>query len=297
MKTVTTNSDLVKIYDYNTLTDDDLKQIRKYFEERKLVVIDNFQSNEEIEYINKNINLNIEPVRFWDTNTKKVKNFKKYKKFKNGDNILKLLDCSDKVKDKCKKILNNSEDEIFSFINDKLQYKIESKKCDYRFTNTINEDLHFDNFEPNLNNNAFLRVFCNLDNEYRIWNNSLNIYEYIDLKKNEICKVAKDKKINLTYSGENRINDFIFKDIMKSHDFVDSNCEKIYENNLPKVTTKFAPGSIWICDSIINSHQVIFGNKCTTNNFEINSNSFSSLDNIYKNKITPIIDEINKKIN
>lgn len=295
MKTVTTNSDLVKIYDYNTLTDNDLTEIRKYFEERKLVVIDNFQSNEEIEYINENINLNIEPVRFWDTNNEKVKDFKKYKKFKNGDKILNLIDCNDKIKDKCRKILNDIENNIFSFVNDKLKYKIESKKCDYRFTNTINEDLHFDNFEPNLNNNGFLRAFCNLDNDYRIWNNSLNIYEYIDLKKTEICKVAISKKINLTYSGENRINDFIFSEIMKSHDFVDNNCEKIYENNLPKVTTKFAPGSIWICDSIINSHQVIYGNKCITCNFEINSNSFNSLDNIYKNKISPIIDDINNK--
>jgi len=263
-----------------------------------LVVIDNFRSNEEVEYINKNINLNVEPVRFWDTNKEKVEDFKKYKKFKNGHKILNLIDCNNKIKDKCKNILNDIESNLFSFVNDKLKYKIESKKYEYRFTNTINEDLHFDNFDPPTvvkYNNGFLRVFCNLDSDYRIWNNSLNIYDYIDLKKNEICKVVKDKKINLTYSGESRINDFIFSEILKSHDFVDSNCEKIYENNLPKVTTKFAPGSIWICDSIINSHQVIYGNKCITCNFEINSNSFNSLDNIYKNKISPIIDDINNK--
>ena len=309
MKTVTTNSDLVKIYDYNTLTDNDLKEIRKYFEERKLVVIDNFQSNETMEYINKNMNISAEPIRSWETDkAKDYAKYKKLKKCKNGDQLINILKCKndsknekwEKVKEN-KKLLRNIESNIFSFVNDKLNYKIENQKYDYRFTNTIKENLHFDEFKPYFGDNGFLRVFSNLDSkEYRIWNSSLNIFEYIDQKKNEICKVAKDKEINLTYSGSeiSRINHFICNFILKSNNYFNDDCDKIFlDNNIPKITVKFAPGSIWICDSIINSHQIIYGNKCLSANYEINPNSFNSLDNIYKNKITPIIDEINKKNN
>ena len=57
--------------------------------------------------------------------------------------------------------------------------------------------------------------------------------------------------------------------------------DEIFDDNIPKIQTKFSPGSIWICDSIKSSHQVIYGNKCISFNYVIDGNTFDSKDNLY----------------
>ena len=69
--------------------------------------------------------------------------------------------------------------------------------------------------------------------------------------------------------------------------------DNVFCDEFPKIQTKFAPGSIWICDSIKSSHQVVFGNKCISYNYLIDGNSFNCKDNLYYNKMNPILNSLN----
>jgi len=193
-------------------------------------------------------------------------------------------------------MFNDLEIKVIDFVNNFLGYKIIDISRVIRFTETINENLHFDIFEPTNPKYGFLRVFINLDSEKRIWNNSIDIYEYIKLKEKEILDLLNKKIIKtITYSGENRINKVINDHINKSG--FGKDIDNIFCDKIPKIQTHFPPGSIWICDSIKNSHQIIHGNKCISYNFIIKKESFNSENNLYYNKVTPILNNILNKIN
>ena len=100
-----------------------------------------------------------------------------------------------------------------------------------------------------------------------------------------------EKGIKANYSGENRINDLIMKFILLSG--FNNEMDNVFCDEFPKIQTKFAPGSIWICDSIKSSHQVVYGNKCISYNYLIDGNSFNCKDNLYYNKMNPILNSLN----
>ena len=76
--TKTTNSEIVKIFDCTKLKKDDIIEIRKCFEDCKIPVIDNFVSNNIIDYISKNINVDTIPIQCNENGYKEWK--PKYKK-------------------------------------------------------------------------------------------------------------------------------------------------------------------------------------------------------------------------
>lgn len=292
MKTLTNNYNIIKVYNYPDLIDTDKNKIRDDFENCKLPVIENFVTDDIIKFIKENVNVDTNPIQCTEKGYDKWK--KKFKKIDDYNNFFKLLK-STNCKNDILKMFNDLEIKIIDFINNFLGYKIVHINRIIRFTETINENLHFDIFEPTDPKYGFLRVFINLDSEKRTWNNSLNIYEYIKLKEKEILDLLNNKIIKtITYSGKNRINNIISKHINKSG--FGSEVDNIFNDSMPKIQTHFPPGSIWICDSIKNSHQIIYGKKCISYNFIIKKESFNSKDNLYYNKITPILNDILNKI-
>lgn len=288
--TITTDSNFIKIFDGNRLTQDNLKEIRYLFENNKLPVIDNVFSNDIIKFIKENVNVDTVPIQCQEDGYKEWK--PKYKKIGDLNSFLNILDKKDKTTlGKVSDLFSKIENTINNFVHNILGYKVLSVSRTYRFTMTLRENLHFDNFEPTRPGIGFLRVFVNLDEDERIWNNSLNIYDYINLKNNEIKKYLIENKIKAEYSGNNRINDLVMKYFMDSG--FNDKMDEIFDDNIPKIQTKFSPGSIWICDSIKSSHQVIYGNKCISFNYVIDGNTFDSKDNLYHNRINPILNRLN----
>lgn len=287
---VTSDSELVKLFDCNNLTKNDVSLIRELFENNKLPVIDNFVSNDIIKFIKENVNVNTTAIQCQEEGYKEWK--PKYKKLGDLSSFINVLVNSNKnIENLTINLFNQIEGKVNNFINNVLGYKILSVSRTYRFTKTIKENIHFDNFEPSGQNIGFLRVFINLDDEDRIWNNSLNLYDYLTLKTDEIKKFLKDNNIKATYSGDNRINDLTMKHFLLSG--FNDEMENVFSENFPKIQTKFSPGSIWICDSIKSSHQVVYGNKCISYNYVIDGNSFNSKDNLYFNKVNPILNSLN----
>lgn len=289
--TTTTNSENIKIFDCLKLSKDDINEIRNSYENCNIPVIDNFVSKEVIKFINKNINIDTSPIQCTEDGYKQWKPI--YKKLGDLKSFMDVLVKKDLViENKIINLMRQIENGIGNFIHNILGYKILHVSRTYRFTKTLKENIHFDNFEPTGPGIGFLRVFVNLDNEERIWNNSLNLYDYLILEKDKIKSFLKKNNIKATYSGDNRINDLTMKHFLSSG--FNDEMDNVFSDNFPKIQTKFSPGSIWICDSIKSSHQVVYGNKCISFNFVIDGNTFNSKDNLYFNKMNPILDSLNQ---
>ena len=154
---------------------DNLKEIRYLFENNKLPVIDNVFSNDIIKFIKENVNVDTVPIQCQEDGYKEWK--PKYKKIGDLNSFLNILDKKDKpTLGKVSDLFSKIENTINNFVHNILGYKVLSVSRTYRFTMTLRENLHFDNFEPTRPGIGFLRVFVNLDEDERIWNNSLNIY-------------------------------------------------------------------------------------------------------------------------
>ena len=288
--TSTTNTEVVKIFDCLKLTKKDIYNIRNSFEECKIPVIDNFVSKDILDFIEENVNIDTVAIQCTEEGYKEWK--PKYKKLGDLHSFINVLTSKDtNILNNTISILNKLENGINSFIKNILGYKILNVSRTYRFTKTLKENIHYDNFEPTGPNVGFLRVFVNLDNEDRVWNNSSNIYDFINSNSQKIKSLLIEKGIKANYSGENRINDLIMKFILLSG--FNNEMDNVFCDEFPKIQTKFAPGSIWICDSINSSHQVVYGNKCISYNYLIDGNSFNCKDNLYYNKMNPILNSLN----
>jgi|SaaInlStandDraft_7_1057024.scaffolds.fasta_scaffold01969_5 hypothetical protein len=285
---ITNNDDIVKIFNKNNITQNDYKDIYNLYKKHKIPIIDNFLDNKKIVFLNNNLNL-----LFNDNYLQKLKkdDFKKYKEFKKArkiKSILKYINVSNDTKDKINDIFKEIDNNITNVVKKIFNSEITKIDKTFRFTLTENENLHFDTFQPPKKDENIIRVFINLDDIHRVWNNSYNIYQYIDKYKKEIICEMNLKNIHLTYDGEKTgINRFIVNEVMKSSQIDDINY--YYKNGFPKIINKFSPGSIWICDSIVNSHQIIYGKKCISYKFYIKNNDKNSF---YK-KIISYISNIN----
>lgn len=289
----TTHENIVNIFKYNNLSSNDYLKLKNNYDNHKLNVIDNFIDENSLNYLNKNINLIFNNSFLEELKKKDFKKYKSIKKERKLKNLLKYINIDDVGKNKIENIFKNIDNNITEIIKKTFNCDIIQIDKTFRFTLTQNENLHFDIFEPPNKNENIVRVFVNLDDEYRIWNNSYNIFEFIDKYEKDIVKKMLENNVKINYrKNDNKINQFIVNEVMMSNKINDINY--YFKKGYPKIINKFSPGSIWLCDSIVNSHQIIYGKKCISYKFTIKSknneyNYFKKIVN-YINKLNMIKD-------
>lgn len=289
-KSITTNTNIVNIFNYNNLQINDFDKIKKNYEKHKLSIIDNFLDKESLQYLNNNINLIFNNKYLNKLKKINFKKFKLIKKERKINNILNYIDIDKDNKNKIKNIFKIIDNNVENMIKKIFNSEILDIKKTYRFTLTKNENLHFDIFDPPNEDTNIVRVFINLDDDYRIWNNSYNIFEFINKFQNKIIKNMINNNINVSYKDDNtKINEFIVNNVMFSNKINDIN-HFYNKKKFPKIENKFSSGSIWICDSIVNSHQIIYGKKCISYKFTIKTKN--NKYNYYK-KIISYINKLN----
>jgi len=288
---ITNNKNIVDIFNLKDLSNNDYKKIKNNYNKHKLSIIDNFIDDESIKFLNNNLNLVFNNDFLQELKKINYKKYKLIKKERQINNILKYIDISNNNKIKIKNIFKKVDSNISNMIKKIFNSEILNVDKTYRFTLTQDENLHFDVFEPPKKDENIIRVFINLDNDYRKWNNSYNIFEFIDKYEKDIVKKLVDTNQQIYYNkNENKINQFIVNEIMMSDKIDDINY--YFKKGYPKIKSYFSPGSIWICDSIVNSHQIIYGKKCISYKFTIKS---KKNDYNYYKKIISYINKINMK--
>jgi hypothetical protein len=143
----------------------------------------------------------------------------------------------------CKQVF----DQIVSFIEQYFDYPFdynirERSGQNWRFTNTLFENMHYDLFyEPN---QMYIRAFANLSDKPRIWRTSYNLDQLPTAPKgNTVRELLEDATYgNYGSTADGQTN-------------VDEGAE------FPFIELLFEPGDVWFAHSQLVSHQIITGDK------------------------------------
>lgn len=129
----------------------------------------------------------------------------------------------------------------------------------WRFTPTGPEGLHVDYFKP-VEDISYLRLFMNIDKEPRVWGLSHPLEELIDRNRERL----KLSELRGRPSNElvKRLNEGLLYGM--SHLPPEESDRHIIE---------FNQGDVWICETRLNSHQIVAGNRLAATDLYVRSSS------------------------
>jgi hypothetical protein len=141
----------------------------------------------------------------------------------------------------------------------------------WRFTPTLFENLHWDNF-PDMDDRHQARIFINIDKNPRIWHTSYQIEEF--------CR-ENYGRLNLHKLKDANPNDVI--------NFMDKNVLGGMENRcldgFDRHCIAFEQGDIWLADSRLISHQIYQGNRAIIYMFHIKPESMDDSEKRFNRRI------------
>lgn len=141
----------------------------------------------------------------------------------------------------------------------------------WRFTPTLFENLHWDNF-PDMDDRHQARIFINIDNNPRIWHTSYQLEDF--------CR-ENYSQLNLHKFKESNPNDVI--------NFMDKNVFGGMENRcldgFERHCIAFEQGDIWLADSRLISHQIYQGNRAIIYMFHIKPESMDDPEKRFNRRI------------
>ena len=233
-------------------TDADCAKVRTLYEEGNLVLLSGVRFDLDYAFLN-NLNFDV------DGPEEILRKLKKY----GADRVIGLDPASESSLDQF--VFQN----IFNRDSGKLAYFQEQVKSgdaqsdalyrrlfpDYvstrtvytwRFTSTMFENLHWDNFgiiEPFHQ----VRIFTNLASSPRLWRTSHRIEDFADTVYDQ-C--------NLALLGD-RLGDDLNRFVNKSVGGMKAPCL----DRLPKNHIAFAQGDVWLCETRIVGHQIYYGER------------------------------------
>lgn len=143
-------------------------------------------------------------------------------------------------------------------------YRFEKMPCSWRFTPTGPEHMHIDHFgalgdEPE---KWYLRIFLNIDYEPRIWNLSYDLQglaeQFYDAAGMEKWRDGR----GCDFSRE--VGSFAFGGKGSGP-----------EDGQPRHEIEWECGDVWIADSRLHSHQVLWGRRLMATGFEVDVTSMN----------------------
>jgi hypothetical protein len=140
-------------------------------------------------------------------------------------------------------------------------YRINKPSTTWRFSDTLNENLHLDVYTTDLPDHH-IRIFTNLDHTYRIWHTSHTLSwllgNVLPTLPVEFVRTATPGRI---------CHDLNFKTF--------GGFDVAGREGAPKHVCFFAPGDVWLVDSRKVSHQIFFGRRAVSTEYQIDPASMS----------------------
>ncbi len=127
------------------------------------------------------------------------------------------------------------------------EYKVVKDYITWRFTRTENENMHFDSYGGNDNDLHNLRLFINIDDKPRLWGVSYPVDDFIKMH----ASVVKGFKP----AHPNTLNDAL--------------THRTPLATAPRHFIAFPPGSAWLVNSQVVSHEIVFGRKVIACVFQV----------------------------
>lgn len=120
----------------------------------------------------------------------------------------------------------------------------------WRFTPTENEDLHYDSYGYTESEDHAVRLFLNLDDRPRVWNVSHRAQDFI-----------ADRGIDLKLKALSQLHPNLFNGAL--------NAKVLPQAQLPCHRVEFAPGALWLVNSQVVAHQVVYGRKMAAHTYNV----------------------------
>lgn len=133
-----------------------------------------------------------------------------------------------------------------------------------RMTETFSEQLHVDSFSMQKDAHPRLRLFVNIDNVPRIWRSTFPADQLL-------AKFKHLMPLDTRSLPANDINHRI-------------NLHAPWDE-LPAHTVFFTPGTLWVCDSQLVSHEIVYGRKCWAFTFGVDSKSLSNPEGTFQGRM------------
>src|SRR5512132_806355 len=138
-------------------------------------------------------------------------------------------------------------------------YRIRKESVSWRFTPTGPEDLHVDWFRPT-DDLHYIRMFINIDEQPRVWSVSHQLEDLI------ARNFAKAGLAELGGSPSNSIIDRINHRVLNPISY-----QPAWETD--RHVIEFAQGDVWLCETRINSHQILSGRRLVATDFYVDPSS------------------------
>ena len=158
----------------------------------------------------------------------------------------------------------------------KYKFISEENNTSWRFSVTSREDLHLDVFKPDTFHRV--RMFLNVDTIHRVWcvgqdlETLLNQYASIALKPEDLQK------------HPDRITGIFSQQVFGGINHANQELQ-------PRHIAFFAPNSLWLANSILLPHQIIFGRRLVASTFTADSQSMNDLQKSFYNRFQAFMKE------
>lgn len=143
-------------------------------------------------------------------------------------------------------------------------YKYKTPSYTYRLSDTVNENLHVDTYREDLPDHH-VRLFINLDTIYRIWHTSHTLETML---ANDLHRLSRDFLETATPGRIcHELNHAVF-----------GGFEIAGREGAPKHICFFEPGDVWLVDSRKVSHQIFYGRRAVSTEFQVEPDSMLNPD-------------------
>lgn len=162
----------------------------------------------------------------------------------------------------------------------KYKFIQEESNTSWRFSVTSEEDLHLDVFKPDTFHRV--RMFLNVDTIHRVWcvgqdlETLLNQYASIALRPEDLQK------------HPDRINGIFSQQVFGGINHANQELQ-------PRHTAFFAPNTLWLANSILLPHQIIFGRRLVAPTFTADSQSMNDPQKSFYNRFQSFMKEKSSK--
>jgi len=149
-----------------------------------------------------------------------------------------------------------------------------------RLTRTLFENLHWDNHSIDDDFHQ-ARIFANLDTRARIWNVGQPYPEWVrqNYRKHKLERFAgKDPNLML---------DFIAGKVL-------GGTQKTWMDKEPRHKVAFEPGEVWLCESRLISHQIVYGESALVYMWFVRAASMANPENRFNRRVEAIHEEMSK---
>lgn len=150
-----------------------------------------------------------------------------------------------------------------------------------RLTRTLFENLHWDNHSIDGDFHQ-ARLFANLDTRPRIWNVSHRIPDWIR-----------------SFYDEHDLGRFAGRDPNLLIDYVTGTVfggtQSTWMDHQPRHRIAFDPGEVWLGESRLISHQIVYGESAMVYMWFVQTGSMSNPDNRFNNRIEEVHREMQKR--